>query len=188
MNVGRPAAIFVDVTDAGESLAARDALPHLECVKGFSGEVAVEREKFEAVPGCVTKNYDRPVIERRGIDRDCVDEAVERRVDWRARSAEQIYAEMNGTPLIRGIRAGPKKRRSVEQARFVVPPDSNGGIGALHLAEDRLVEVVSLCGTRISAKESAADAQIKDKSRSCAQVRFENGGCAAEFGRNISLY
>ena len=49
MKVWRPAAVFVDVADAGEELTTRDALAHLKSVKGFSREVAVEREKFQAV-------------------------------------------------------------------------------------------------------------------------------------------
>ena len=84
MKVRRPAAVFVDVADAGELLSARDALAYLERVKGFSREVAVEREKFQTVAGGMAKNHKRAVVERRSVDRDGVDDAIKRRMDRRA--------------------------------------------------------------------------------------------------------
>src|SRR5580658_2520126 len=84
MKVRRPAAVFLSVTDPGELLSARDALAGLQPVKGFPCEVAVEREKFHAVAGCVAKNHEWPVVERRGIDGDGVHDTVKQSVDRRA--------------------------------------------------------------------------------------------------------
>ncbi len=78
----------MDVADAGELLSTRDALADLERVKSFSGEVAVEREKLQAVAGGMAKNHERAVVERRGIDGDGVNDAVEWRVDRRAGRGE----------------------------------------------------------------------------------------------------
>ena len=127
--------------DAGELLSARDALAHLESVKSFSREMAVEREEFQAVTDCMAQNHERTVIEGRSIDRRGVNDAAKWRVDRCARRSEQIYPEMNGAALMGWVFAGSKKWRSVEQARFVVAADANEGFGALHLAEDRLAEV-----------------------------------------------
>ena len=91
VKVRRPAAIFVDVADAGELVSARNALPHLEGVKGISGEVAVKCEKFEAIARCVTKNDERAVIERRCVYCDDVDYAIKWRVDRGAGRSEHIY-------------------------------------------------------------------------------------------------
>src|SRR5580704_458925 len=120
MKVRRPAAVFAGVADAGERLAARDALPHLEGVKCFAREVPVEREKFQAVAGCVTKDYQRTVVERRGVDRDIVNDAIYGGTDRRAGRGEYIYPKMSGSPLLGRIFTGSKKWRSVEQARLVV--------------------------------------------------------------------
>src|SRR5580692_2058345 len=85
MQVRHPAAVFVYVADVGEWLAARDALSGLQCIKRLEGQVAIEREEFKAVARGVTKNNERPVIQGRSVDRDSMDDAVERRADWRAR-------------------------------------------------------------------------------------------------------
>src|SRR5580700_4185850 len=82
---------------------------------------------------------------------------------------------MSGSPLIGRIFTGTEKWRSVEQARLVVTADPHGSIGSLHLAEDGVAELVRFGRTRISAKEWAADAQIKDNARSRIEIRFKNG-------------
>ena len=84
VKMGYPAAVFVDVTDAGELLAARDALADLERVEGLSGEVAVEREEFQALTGRVAKNDEWAIIQGRGVDRNGVNDAIERGVNRRA--------------------------------------------------------------------------------------------------------
>ena len=53
--------------------------PTLSASSESFGEMAVEREEFFAVAGLVPKNDERPVVQRRGIVRDDVDDAVERR-------------------------------------------------------------------------------------------------------------
>src|SRR5882672_6749277 len=95
---------------------------------------------------------------------------------------------MNRAALIGGVFAGSKQRRRIEQTRFVVTADSHEGIRALHLAEDRFAEVFRRRRAWISAKKRAADAQIKDDTRSGAQVRIENRSRAAGIGRKPSLY
>ena len=91
MKVRRPAAVFVDVANASELLATRDALADLDSVKGFAREMAEQRKKLETVARCVMKNHERAVIERSSIDRDSVDHTFKWRVDRCAGSGEQVY-------------------------------------------------------------------------------------------------
>src|SRR5580700_9483501 len=95
---------------------------------------------------------------------------------------------MSGSPLISRILTGPKKRRSVEQARLVVAADPHGSIRALHFAKDRVAEVVRFGRTRISAKERASDAQIKNNTRSRTQIRLKNRSRAVRARRQPLLY
>src|SRR5580698_3887430 len=95
---------------------------------------------------------------------------------------------MNGSPLIGRILTGSEEWRSVEQARLVVTANPHGSIRALHLAEDGFAEVVRFARPRIRTKEWAADAQIKDHTRSRMQIRLKNGSCAVRAGGQPLLY
>src|SRR5260370_26232865 len=91
----------------------------------------VEREEFLAIAGFMPQDHERSVIQRSGIIRDDVDDAIQRRAERRAWLNKKVHAEVHCAPFVGGIAASAETWRSVKHSWFFVPANTNGCASAL---------------------------------------------------------
>ena len=100
MEMRRPAAVFMGCADARKCFSSRDALADFQPRSGILWRDArTDVKNGPASPAFMLENYQRAVVERRGVVGERVNCAVEWRVDRGAGRGEKIHAEMNGAAL-----------------------------------------------------------------------------------------
>jgi hypothetical protein len=127
------------------------------------------------VAGLVAQDDERPVVLRRGVVREDVDDAGQRSAHGRPRLDEEVDPEVNGTPLVGGPSARTEEERDVDPTRLVIAPHPDRDTRAVHLAEEARRERSGLGGLRVGAEEGAAHAQVEDEARRSAEVRVQHG-------------
>ena len=90
VHVGRPVAVRGRRPHPADLLAGVHALAHGEAREGVLAQVTVEREEDPARVGLVPEDDERPVVLRRRVVREGVDDPGQGRADGRAGSHEQI--------------------------------------------------------------------------------------------------
>ena len=80
-----------------------------------SRQVAVEGEEGRAVRGLVAEDDDRPVVLRRRVVREGVDDARQRGADRRPRLDEEVDPEVDRPPLVAWL--SPARRRATGRSR-----------------------------------------------------------------------
>src|SRR5579859_3006462 len=136
MEMRRPAAVFRRRSDFREFLPAGDLLTDAKLCQSLRGEMPVKSEELRCLATVVRErvlqNHDRTVVERRGIVRHGMHNALEWSANRAARSDLKIDSQMNGAAFVSGIFARAKQRRGIDRPRFVVASDADGSAGAFH--------------------------------------------------------
>src|SRR5260370_2155541 len=172
MNVWRPPPIFLCRPDACEWSGPTNTLAHFQANERVFGEMPVEREEFLAIAGFMPQNHDRSVIQRSGIIRDDVDDAVQRRAERRAWLNKKVHAEVNSAPFVRGIASRAEQWRRVKQSRFIVTDHSNGCASAFHGLKYFFRECGSFRRAGICSKKRTAHAQVKNEARNRSHINI----------------
>src|SRR5262245_31622172 len=174
VQVRRPPAIFTGRAQARDLFAFRGRLAGAQAFERFRAQMAVERVERAIIRGSVFQDDHMSVIERRGVDGEVMNFAVNRREDRRAGFGEKIDAQMNRALFIGQSASGREQRRGVKQPRLIVTSDANLHAGRAHRAEDALGQFRLRVFPRGAAEERAADAQIQNEPRRGAQTLAQN--------------
>ncbi len=104
-----------------------DRLSHAQFPQRFLGQMSIQREKFLALSGTVPQNHHRAVIFLRGVVRQSVNDAFQRRVDRAAGRHEKIDAQMNRAALVGRIASPHRKaaNRRAAVARCIARPHAD---------------------------------------------------------------
>ena len=105
MKVGRPAAVFVEITDLGDLPASGETAPLLEFLERRAAEVAVksiERDPFELV----LEDDRRTVVAEPGIIGQRVHRCRQRGSDLRSLEHKEVDAEVMKMLLVNGVLHG----------------------------------------------------------------------------------
>src|SRR5262249_38594794 len=131
-------AIFTGRAQARDLFAFGDRLAGAQAFERFRAQMAVERIERATIRRSVFQDDHMSVIERRGVDGEVMNFAVNRREDRRAGFGEKIDAQMNRALFIGQSASGREQRRGVKQPRLIVTSDANLHASRAHRAEDAL--------------------------------------------------
>ena len=135
--------------------------------------MTVQREELVATGRRVTENDDGAVVLRYRIVRECVDDAVERRVHRCPRGGEKVQPDMNRASLaLRPLTA--KEWRGVEQARLVVSAHCDTNCRLAHHRGGTRRQLRFGVLRRIAVHERARDSKVEHDRRFSPQIDAEH--------------
>ena len=123
MEVRRPSAVHGGRAERRKRLARLQYATRLGRGERFATEMSVQREELGAVIRLVAENDDGPVVLRLRVVVERVNRSVERRQHPRARLGKEIETDVNRAMFIGRSLSSRKRRRDVEQPRFIVATD-----------------------------------------------------------------
>src|SRR5260370_3660511 len=103
MEMWRPAAVFLCRADAGELLAACDALSNLEVAKRLFGKMPVEREEFLANVGFMPQNHHPSVVQGSRIILHTPHHSIHPPSHRTASLNKKVHAKVHRAPFVSGI-------------------------------------------------------------------------------------
>src|SRR5215475_14416619 len=108
MNMRRPSAILVNISDVRKDFSPRNVLADVQFVQRSFGEMPIKGEELFVVICRMLQNNKGTVVLRKCIVCQDVNRSRERRTQRRSRFHKQIHAKMNRSPPICGVPARAK--------------------------------------------------------------------------------
>src|SRR5216683_1033162 len=114
------------------------------------------------------------IVERSCIVAEAMNDAIQRRQDWRASFHKNVEAKMDRAPFRTIVAFRLEGIACVNRASFVVPADAYSAIRISDAVENVAAEQLDVGYIRQVAQFAAADAQVKHNLVSRAQVWFNH--------------